>query len=120
FHGQVIDMLFFPLFDFVWPNFVPYVGGEEFLFFSPVFNIADSSIFVGVATILLWQKKFFPEAHKLTEDEEEQKAAAEFSESTQTEIISINSHEINSQEPSQNGLSEYSPVEKKDGTNNSI
>ncbi len=63
FHGQVIDMLFFPLFDFVWPNWVPYLGGDEFLFFSPVFNIADSSIFIGVTTILLFQKKFFPEAH---------------------------------------------------------
>lgn len=63
FHGQVIDMLFFPLFDFVWPNWVPYFGGEEFLFFSPVFNIADSSIFIGVATILIYQKRFFPDAH---------------------------------------------------------
>ena len=64
FHGQVIDMLFFPLFDFVWPEWVPYVGGEEFLFFSPVFNIADSSIFLGVVTILIFQKKYFPESHK--------------------------------------------------------
>jgi signal peptidase II len=64
FHGQVIDMLFFPLFDFVWPDWVPYVGGEEFLFFSPVFNVADSSIFLGVVTILIFQKKYFPEAHK--------------------------------------------------------
>lgn len=63
FHGQVIDMLFFPLFDFVWPDWVPYLGGEEFLFFSPVFNIADSSIFMGVVTILIFQKKYFPE-HK--------------------------------------------------------
>ena len=64
FHGQVIDMLFFPLFDFVWPDWVPYMGGEEFLFFSPVFNVADSSIFLGVVTILIYQKKFFPEAQK--------------------------------------------------------
>jgi signal peptidase II len=64
FHGQVIDMLFFPLFDFTWPNWVPYWGGQEFLFFSPVFNIADSSIFIGVVTILIFQKRFFPEAHK--------------------------------------------------------
>jgi len=42
FHGQVIDMLFFPLFDFTWPEWMPMVGGEYFLFFSPVFNIADS------------------------------------------------------------------------------
>lgn len=64
FHGQVIDMLFFPLFSFFWPDWVPYVGGEEFLFFSPVFNIADSSIFLGVVTILIFQKKYFPETHK--------------------------------------------------------
>jgi len=59
FHGQVIDMLFFPLFEFVWPEWVPVVGGEHFLFFSPVFNIADSSIFIGVVTILIMQKRFF-------------------------------------------------------------
>jgi signal peptidase II len=61
FHGQVIDMLFFPLFDFSWPEWVPLLGGEYFLFFSPVFNIADSSIFMGVLIILLMQKRFFKE-----------------------------------------------------------
>ena len=61
FHGQVIDMLFFPMVEFYWPAWVPIVGGNYFLFFSPVFNIADSSIFLGVATILLFQKKFFNE-----------------------------------------------------------
>ncbi len=59
FHGQVIDMLFFPLFEFFWPEWIPVVGGEHFLFFSPVFNIADSSIFIGVVTILVMQKRFF-------------------------------------------------------------
>ena len=61
FHGQVIDMLFFPIFDFYWPDWVPGLGGANFVFFSPVFNIADSSIFIGVLTILLFQKRFFPE-----------------------------------------------------------
>src|SRR5690606_15621051 len=61
FHGQVIDMLFFPLFDFTWPDWVPFVGGDDFLFFSPVFNIADSSIFIGVLIILLRQRAFFKE-----------------------------------------------------------
>ena len=61
FHGQVIDMLFFPLFDHTWPAWVPFVGGEYFLFFSPVFNIADSSIFLGVVIILIFQRKFFTE-----------------------------------------------------------
>jgi signal peptidase II len=59
FHGQVIDMLFFPIFEFYWPDWVPFVGGDYFLFFSPVFNIADSSIFIGVVIILLMQKRFF-------------------------------------------------------------
>jgi signal peptidase II len=63
FHGQVIDMLFFPLFDFVWPDWVPGVGGDYFLFFSPVFNIADSSIFIGVVLILIFQKRFFKHHH---------------------------------------------------------
>ncbi len=61
FHGQVIDMLFFPMFEFYWPTWVPFVGGDYFLFFSPVFNIADSSIFIGVMVILIFQKKFFRE-----------------------------------------------------------
>lgn len=64
FHGQVIDMLFFPLFGFDWPQWVPFLGGGKFLFFSPVFNIADSSIFIGVLIILLYQKKFFGEKHE--------------------------------------------------------
>ncbi len=59
FHGQVIDMLYFPIFDFVWPEWIPFIGGGYFEFFSPVFNIADSSIFVGVVIILFMQKKFF-------------------------------------------------------------
>ena len=58
FHGQVIDMLYFPLFDFYWPQWLPFIGGNYFEFFSPVFNIADSSIFLGVATILISQKRF--------------------------------------------------------------
>jgi signal peptidase II len=61
FHGQVIDMLFFPMFEFYWPDWVPVYGGESFLFFSPVFNIADSSIFIGVVAILIFQRRFFNE-----------------------------------------------------------
>lgn len=59
FHGQVIDMLYFPLFNFYWPEWVPIKGGQYFEFFSPVFNIADSCIFIGVATIMIAQKRFF-------------------------------------------------------------
>jgi signal peptidase II len=61
FHGQVIDMLYFPLFHFYIPEWMPWKAGEYFEFFSPVFNIADSSIFIGVISILIFQKRFFKE-----------------------------------------------------------
>ena len=70
FHGQVIDMLYFPMFDFVWPEWVPMVGGRYFEFFSPVFNIADSSIFIGVVIILVMQRKFFKEKNETTNAEQ--------------------------------------------------
>lgn len=84
FHGQVIDMLYFPLFDFVWPEWVPYLGGRYFEFFSPVFNIADSSIFIGVVIILFMQKKFFVEKEEVTES---------LAENSTTNIIEINTSE---------------------------
>lgn len=60
FHGEVIDMLYFPLFHVTIPEWFPFRPGEQFEFFSPVFNIADSSIFIGVVTVLIFQRKFFP------------------------------------------------------------
>jgi signal peptidase II len=77
FHGQVIDMLFFPLFDYTWPTWMPYVGGDYFLFFSPVFNIADSSIFIGVVIILIFQRRYFGERfHGESVETQEEPAAA--------------------------------------------
>ncbi|MBS1933297.1 MAG: signal peptidase II, partial [Bacteroidetes bacterium] len=58
-HGSVVDMLYFPLIHTHYPSWVPFVGGDDFEFFSPVFNIADASISVGVIAILLFQKRFF-------------------------------------------------------------
>jgi len=58
-HGRVVDMLYFPLIKSHYPHWIPFLGGDEFEFFSPVFNIADASISVGVIAILLFQKKFF-------------------------------------------------------------
>jgi len=58
-HGRVVDMLNFPLFESHFPSWVPFVGGQEFSFFAPVFNIADSAISVGVFWILLFQKSYF-------------------------------------------------------------
>ena len=96
FHGQVIDMLYFPMFDFVWPRWVPLVGGTYFEFFSPVFNIADSSIFVGVVIILMMQRKFFKE--KISEED---------TEATQpmTETIENNAAEIPTDSSSQQNSS---------------
>lgn len=59
FHGKVVDMLYFPIFDGQWPSWMPLVGGDKFEFFSPVFNIADAAISVGVISILMFQKRFF-------------------------------------------------------------
>lgn len=67
FHGKVVDMLYFPLIEGNFPSWVPFWGGEHFLFFRPVFNIADSAISVGVFLILLFQKSYFKQEHELIE-----------------------------------------------------
>ncbi|MBK5193575.1 MAG: lipoprotein signal peptidase [Flavobacteriaceae bacterium] len=60
FHGKVVDMLYFPLFEGMLPKWVPFWGGEYFSFFDPVFNIADTAISSGVVLLLLFNKKAFP------------------------------------------------------------
>src|SRR5690606_73830 len=62
-HGKVVDMLYFPLIEGTFPTWFPFWGGEDFLFFRPVFNIADSAISVGVFLILIFQKRYFKEEH---------------------------------------------------------
>ncbi len=52
FHGQVVDMLYFPLFSFYWPDWMPFIGGEYFEFFHPIFNIADAAVSVGVIALI--------------------------------------------------------------------
>lgn len=66
-HGSVVDMFYFPLFKGEYPDWFPFIGGDRFLFFRPVFNVADSAITLGVFSLLIFQKKFFPK-------EEESKA----------------------------------------------
>lgn len=55
--GKVVDMFYFPLIISTWPQWVPFVGGDEFIFFSPVFNFADSCITVGMVLLLLFCRK---------------------------------------------------------------
>jgi len=57
--GRVVDMLYFPLYEGFLPSWVPFWGSEYFIFFRPVFNIADSAITVGVISILLFHRDFF-------------------------------------------------------------
>jgi signal peptidase II len=63
-HGNVVDMLHFPVIDTTWPKWVPFVGGEKFEFFRPIFNIADASITTGVLSILVFQKRFFKQRNR--------------------------------------------------------
>lgn len=58
-HGSVVDMLYFPIFKGHYPSWMPFAGGDEFEFFSPIFNIADASISIGVITLLVFQKRLF-------------------------------------------------------------
>ena len=64
FHGRVVDMLYFPIINGVFPTWMPIWGGEQFEFFRPVFNLADTAISVGVIMILIFQKTYFKEEIK--------------------------------------------------------
>lgn len=76
-HGKVVDMLYFPIIDTHFPSWFPFWKGESFVFFSPIFNIADASISTGIIAIFVFQKRFFGnhsqhpavESEKLIKDE---------------------------------------------------
>lgn len=68
-HGKVVDMLYFPVISGTYPEWVPFFGGSEFQFFRPVFNIADSSITIGVIIMVLFQKQFFGKKQHTEEPE---------------------------------------------------
>ena len=69
-HGRVVDMLYFPLISGSFPSWFPIWGGEDFLFFRPVFNIADTAISTGIGMIIVFQKRYCPEEKKVDENEE--------------------------------------------------
>jgi len=58
-HGKVVDMLYFPVIKGFYPAWFPFWGGEDFIFFRPVFNIADTAITTGVLILIIFQKRFF-------------------------------------------------------------
>lgn len=61
FHGKVVDMFYMPIIQGTYPSWFPFWGGEELVFFRPVFNLADSAISIGVIMILIYQKTYFKE-----------------------------------------------------------
>lgn len=63
FYGRVVDMFYFPIIDTNWPEWMPLVGGEHFVFFSPIFNFADAAISCGIIALLLFYSKYLNEAY---------------------------------------------------------
>ena len=58
FHGKVVDMFYFPIIETNWPEWIPGIGGEHFIFFSPIFNFADAAISCGIIALLLFYGKY--------------------------------------------------------------
>ena len=72
FYGKVVDMFYFPIIDTNWPTWMPFVGGEHFIFFSPIFNFADAAISCGIIALLLFYSKYLNESyHSLDKDKKE-------------------------------------------------
>ncbi|HAT62497.1 MAG TPA: lipoprotein signal peptidase [Prevotella sp.] len=69
--GKVVDMFYFPLLVTTWPDWIPFVGGQQFIFFSPVFNFADSCVTVGIISLLLFCRKDLNGFCKLVEDKKQ-------------------------------------------------
>jgi len=67
-HGRVVDMLYFPLITGRYPDWIPFVDGTQFIFFRPVFNIADSSITVGIFSIMIFYRKYFNKPEEKIEE----------------------------------------------------
>lgn len=74
FYGRVVDMLYFPIIDTHWPQWMPWVGGDRFIFFSPIFNIADTAISCGIIALLLFYSKYLSEAYHTAMQKDDQKA----------------------------------------------
>ena len=65
FYGHVVDMLQFPLVEWTWPSWIPFVGGENYLFFQYIFNVADTAISTGVGILIFFNKKIFSKSESL-------------------------------------------------------
>ena len=63
FYGKVVDMFYFTIIDTNWPQWMPFVGGEHFIFFSPIFNLADAAISCGIIALLLFYSKYLNDSY---------------------------------------------------------
>lgn len=70
FHGRVVDMFYFPLCEWNWPQWMPIAGGEHFVFFQPIFNVADAALSVSVIVLIIFYAKHLSGAEEKTEDTE--------------------------------------------------
>lgn len=74
FNGKVVDMLYFPLMEWDWPDWIPYIGGNHFVFFQPIFNIADAVLSVGVIVLILFYSKHLSVPNEKAVEETETEA----------------------------------------------
>lgn len=63
FYGKVVDMFYFPIIETNWPSWMPFVGGEHFIFFSPIFNFADAAISCGMIALIIFYSKYLNKAY---------------------------------------------------------
>jgi signal peptidase II len=104
-HGKVVDMFYFPIMEGHFPKWFPIWSGEEFIFFRPVFNFADSSITVGVIIVIFFQKKFFGSEKKKPEtDPAEETESYAVSENTKLDAVLEELHAAKQEPPSGKGV----------------
>ena len=73
-HGRVVDMFYFPLIESRYPDWFPFIGGNPLVFFRPVFNIADSSITIGIFSILIFYRKYFNKVEESNEEKDDEQS----------------------------------------------
>ena len=96
FNGRVVDMLYFPLCEWNWPQWVPMIGGDHFVFFQPIFNIADASLSVSVIVLILFYARYLAKA--TTPENSENSENSEISENSENSERSENSESTESTE----------------------
>lgn len=111
-HGKVVDMLYFPIAQGIFPDWVPIWSGKPYLFFKPVFNLADMSITIGVLNILIFQRQFFSGVTGHQQEENTESIPVPTEETTAaTESPITNEAEDNSGSFSENGAGSDSQTE---------